>query len=84
MQERRDKRPWRSPPARTAPAGCAFSASRILDTLQHKVPKSYQHLDAARDEVLAFTVFQKELWKQIWSNNPNERLNRSRQPYVSG
>ena len=24
----------------------------------------------------AFTAFPKEIWRQIWSNNPNERLNR--------
>ncbi len=34
------------------------------------------HLDAARADVLAFTAFPKEIWRQIWSNNPNERLNR--------
>ena len=26
--------------------------------------------------MLAFTAFPKGLWKQIWSNNPSERLNR--------
>jgi putative transposase len=49
---------------------------RILDALQHKLPKAFAHLDAARADILAFTVFPKELWRQIWSNNPNERLNR--------
>lgn len=30
----------------------------------------------ARADILAFTPFPKEVWRQIWSNNPNERLNR--------
>ena len=35
-----------------------------------------EHLDAARADVLAFTAFPKEPWRQIWPNNPQERLNR--------
>lgn len=49
---------------------------RILDTLTDKLPAVADHLDAARADVLAFTAFPKEIWRQIWSNNPNERLNR--------
>ncbi|MCD2158070.1 transposase, partial [Rhodococcus cerastii] len=34
------------------------------------------HLDDARAELLAFTTFPKEIWRQIWSNNPQERRNK--------
>ena len=49
---------------------------RIVDALTDKLPAVAAHLEAARADVLAFTAFPKELWRQIWSNNPNERLNR--------
>ena len=49
---------------------------RVLDAVTDKLPKVAEHLDAARAEVLAFTSFPKEIWRQIWSNNPSERLNR--------
>jgi hypothetical protein len=49
---------------------------RVLDTLTDKLPKVAEHLDTARVDVLAFTSFPKEVWRQIWSNNPSERLNR--------
>src|SRR3712207_9414678 len=38
--------------------------------------KVAEHLETARADVLAFTAFPKEVWRQIWSNNPSERLNR--------
>ena len=49
---------------------------RLLDYVEGKLPDAYEHLDAARADILAFTQFPEGLWQQIWSNNPNERLNR--------
>jgi transposase-like protein len=49
---------------------------KLLDLVDGKLPEVHDHLDGARADVLAFTTFPKAIWRQIWSNNPNERLNR--------
>jgi transposase-like protein len=49
---------------------------RVVDALSEKLPKVAEHLEEARVDILAFAAFPKEIWRQIWSNNPNERLNR--------
>ena len=49
---------------------------RLPDYVEGKLPQVHDHLDAARADILAFTGFPKDVWSQIWSNNPAERLNR--------
>ena len=49
---------------------------RVVEALVEKLPAVAEHLEEARADILAFTAFPKEIWRQIWSNNPNERLNR--------
>jgi len=49
---------------------------RVLQALAGKLPAVADHLEVARADVLAFTTFPREIWRQIWSNNPQERLNR--------
>ncbi|GAW49601.1 transposase [Nocardioides sp. PD653] len=49
---------------------------RVVDALVEKLPNVAEHLEEARADILAFTGFPREIWRQIWSNNPQERLNR--------
>src|SRR6266516_1342872 len=49
---------------------------RIVDQLEQRFPNAAALLDEAGPELLAFTGFPKEHWRQVWSNNSLERLNR--------
>jgi transposase-like protein len=49
---------------------------RLIDYVSEKLPAVAEHLAAAREDILAFTTFPKDVWTQIWSNNPAERLNK--------
>ncbi len=50
--------------------------SYVVEQLSGKFPEAAGLLDSAEEEILAFASFPKAHWKQIWSNNPLERLNR--------
>jgi putative transposase len=49
---------------------------RVDDTIAGRFPDAATHLDDARDDLPAFAAFPHEIWRQIWSNNPQERLNK--------
>jgi putative transposase len=50
--------------------------AQVVTALEAKFPAAAAHLDEAREDILAFTAFSREIWRQIWSNNPQERLNK--------
>jgi putative transposase len=49
---------------------------RIVEQLEGRFPEAAALLDEAGPEILAFTAQPKEHWRQLWSNNSLERLNR--------
>ena len=73
--------PWVSTLVRTIfeqpdPASVRAQHAHVVDALEAKLPQAAAHLDQARDDILAFTAFPREVWRQVWSNNPQERLNK--------
>ncbi|MFH1331633.1 MAG: IS256 family transposase [Actinomycetota bacterium] len=50
---------------------------RVVDHLTDMgLHQAAEHLDNAAAEILVFTGFPKPHWRQIWSTNPQERLNK--------
>lgn len=50
--------------------------ARMAEQLQERFPEAARLLADAAPDVLAFATFPREHWRQIWSNNPQERLNK--------
>jgi len=50
--------------------------ARVVDELTKGFPAAADLLTDVASDLLAFCEFPKEHWRQIWSNNPQERLNR--------
>jgi putative transposase len=73
--------PWVSTLVRTIfeqPDAASVRAqhAQVVSALEAKFPAAASHLDDAREDILAFTAFPREIWRQVWSNNPQERLNK--------
>jgi putative transposase len=49
---------------------------RVVEQLHERFPEAAEMLEASGPDILAFTAFPFGHWKQIWSNNPQERLNK--------
>jgi putative transposase len=50
--------------------------TRIVAQLETRFPEAAALLEEAGPDLLAFTSFPKEHWRQLWSNNSLERLNK--------
>ena len=49
---------------------------RVVEQLEERFPEAAALLAEAGPDILAFATFPVPHWRQIWSNNPLERLNK--------
>ncbi len=50
--------------------------ARVIEQLAERFPAAAEMLEEAGPDILSFTCFPQPHWRQIWSNNPQERLNK--------
>ena len=50
--------------------------ARVVEQLAERFPEAAELLAKAAPEILASTAFPVAHWRQVWSNNPQERLNK--------
>ncbi len=62
--------------AESDPARARAQWRHVADSFRDRFERLATLMDDAEDDVLAYLGFPPEHWRQIWSNNPQERLNR--------
>jgi transposase-like protein len=58
------------------PASAREQWRRVAESFRPRFPRLAQLMDEAEADVLAYLAFPPEHWRQIWSTNPLERLNK--------
>jgi len=79
----KSSQPWVATLVRTVfdqpdAAEVAAQFDRVVSTLSDKLPAAADHLSLARDDLVAFSAFPREIWRQIWSSNPTVILSLAR------
>ena len=77
----RRAQPWVATMVRTiyqqpSPQEVHAQHQRVVAQLEERFPEVAGCLEEAVEDILAFTAFPVAHWKQVWSNNPQERLNK--------
>jgi len=57
-------------------AGAHEQWRRVADGFRGRFGRLAELMDEAEEDVLAYAAFPAEHWRQVWSNNPLERLNK--------